>query len=102
MEMNSGPRWLISMTDMPLPCQSSISLAACCSTSFGRTAGPAEKLNTCVVMRSFLCAYGFCTSWAMSCISFATRGIITRWAAAMPSVASFGVSVIILRPTGLW
>src|SRR5471032_3357857 len=42
--MNSGPRWLISMTDMPLPCQSSISAAACASTSFGSTAGPAEKL----------------------------------------------------------
>src|SRR5687767_13792364 len=43
--MNSGPRWLISMTDMPLPCQSSISSAACCSTSLGSTAGPAEKLK---------------------------------------------------------
>src|SRR5690606_19937668 len=30
---------------MPLPRQSSISSAACCSTLSGRTAGPAEKLN---------------------------------------------------------
>src|SRR5467141_3456738 len=44
--MNSMPRWLISITDMPDPCQSSISAAACASTSSGRTAGPALKLNT--------------------------------------------------------
>src|SRR5213592_3649334 len=39
--MNSLPRWLISITDMPEPCQSSISEAAFSSTSSGRTAGPA-------------------------------------------------------------
>src|SRR5258708_3488528 len=44
--MNSLPRWLISITDMPDPCQSSISPAACASTSSGRTAGPALKLKT--------------------------------------------------------
>src|SRR5438270_6771097 len=44
--MNSLPRWLISITDMPDPCQSSISEAAFSSTSSGRTAGPALKLNT--------------------------------------------------------
>src|SRR5467141_3984776 len=44
--MNSLPRWLISITDMPEPCQSSISAAACASTSSGRTAGPALKLKT--------------------------------------------------------
>src|SRR5712691_7703270 len=44
--MNSLPRWLISITDIPEPCQSSISAAACASTSSGRTAGPALKLNT--------------------------------------------------------
>src|SRR5437879_3954413 len=44
--MNSFPRWLISITDMPEPCQSSISAAACASTSSGRTAGPALKLKT--------------------------------------------------------
>src|SRR4051812_15330003 len=44
-EMNSLPRWLISITDSPEPCQSSISAAACASTSSGRTAGPALKLN---------------------------------------------------------
>src|SRR3954467_9023376 len=44
--MNSSPRWLISMTDMPLPCQSSISCAAFASTGSGSTAGPALKLNT--------------------------------------------------------
>src|SRR5438445_6150864 len=44
--MNSFPRWLISITDMPDPCQSSISPAACPSTSSGRTAGPALKLKT--------------------------------------------------------
>src|SRR4030095_4758404 len=46
MPMNSLPRWLISITDMPLPCQSSISAAACCSTGAGSTAGPALKLKT--------------------------------------------------------
>src|SRR5260370_2304499 len=44
--MNSLARWLISITDMPEPCQSSLSAAACASTSSGRTAGPALKLNT--------------------------------------------------------
>jgi len=43
-EMNSRPRWLISITLMPEPCQSSISAAACCRTSSGSAAGPAEKL----------------------------------------------------------
>jgi len=43
-EMNSLPRWLISITLMPEPCQSSISAAAWRSTSSGSTAGPAEKL----------------------------------------------------------
>src|SRR5438132_394245 len=43
--MNSLPRWLISITDMPDPCQSSISEAACASTSSGSTAGPALKLK---------------------------------------------------------
>src|SRR5438046_5811122 len=44
--MNSLPRWLISITDMPEPCQSSISAAPRASTSSGRTAGPALKLKT--------------------------------------------------------
>ena len=44
--MNSLPRWLISITDMPLPCQSSISAAAWRITGSGRTAGPALKLMT--------------------------------------------------------
>ena len=43
--MNSLPRWLISITDMPLPCQSSISAAAVRRTSSGSTAGPALKLK---------------------------------------------------------
>src|SRR5436190_13105367 len=46
MAMNSLPRWLISITDMPLPCQSSISSAAWRSTGSGSTAGPALKLMT--------------------------------------------------------
>src|SRR5690606_13705900 len=44
-EMNSLPRWLISITLMPVPRQSSISAAACRSTSSGRVAGPAAKLK---------------------------------------------------------
>src|SRR5208282_1587560 len=38
-------RWLISMTDVPPPCQSSNSSRACCKTSSGSTAGPGEKLK---------------------------------------------------------
>ena len=49
MAMNSLPRWLISMTDMPLPRQSGNSARACCKTSSGNTAGPALKLNTLVI-----------------------------------------------------
>ena len=44
MLMNSLPRWLISITDMPEPCQSSISSAAWRSTGSGKAAGPALKL----------------------------------------------------------
>ena len=47
--MNSLPRWLISITDMPLPCQSSISSAAWRSTDSGSVAGPALKLKTRVI-----------------------------------------------------
>src|SRR5581483_7580055 len=43
--MNSLPRWLISITDMPLPCQSSSSSPARESTSAGSIAGPALKLK---------------------------------------------------------
>jgi len=46
MEMNSLPRWLISITDMPLPRQSSISSAAWRRTASGRVAGPGLKLKT--------------------------------------------------------
>src|SRR5512147_2263093 len=49
--MNSGPRWLISITDMPLPRQSSISSAACRSTLSGSAAGPALKLKARVIER---------------------------------------------------
>src|SRR5882724_2085416 len=37
------------MTDMPDPCQSSISLAAWCKTASGSAAGPALKLKTRVI-----------------------------------------------------
>ena len=47
--MNSLPRWLISITDMPEPCQSSISSAAWRSTGSGSAAGPALKLKTRVM-----------------------------------------------------
>src|SRR5690349_3721087 len=47
--MNSLPRWLISITDMPLPCQSSISAAAVRRTGSGSTAGPALKLKIRIV-----------------------------------------------------
>src|SRR5690606_29542858 len=40
----SSLRWLISITDNPLPCQSSISAWARCSTAVGSAAGPAQKL----------------------------------------------------------
>src|SRR2546423_12276287 len=50
--MNSLPRWLISITDIPEPCQSSISSAACRSTDSGRAAGPALKLKTRVMKRA--------------------------------------------------
>src|SRR5581483_4890219 len=46
MVMNSLPRWLISITDMPLPRQSSISSCARASTCSGSIAGPALKLYT--------------------------------------------------------
>src|SRR5687767_13331714 len=45
-DSNSFERWLISMTDMPVPLKSSISACACWSTSKGNVAGPALKLWT--------------------------------------------------------
>jgi hypothetical protein len=54
MPMKSFPRWLISITDMPLPCQSSISCAACSRTGSGNVAGPAPKLNMrAMILRCF-------------------------------------------------
>src|SRR5690606_25241894 len=43
--VNSALRWLISMTDRPLPCPSSNSAWAFCRTASGSAAGPAQKLN---------------------------------------------------------
>src|SRR6202021_161527 len=38
-------RWLISITEVPPPCQSISSARACSSTSSGSMAGPGEKLK---------------------------------------------------------
>jgi hypothetical protein len=43
---NSGERWLISITDMPEPRQSSNSSPTRSSTESGKALGPALKLNT--------------------------------------------------------
>src|ERR1019366_4651732 len=51
MDMNSLPRWLISITDIPDPFQSSISSAAWRKTGSGRAAGPGLKLNGRVMVR---------------------------------------------------
>src|SRR5947209_12146425 len=45
MAMNSLPRWLISITDMPASCQLTSSHFACSRTSTGMVAGPAPKLK---------------------------------------------------------
>src|SRR5262245_31724276 len=47
---NVFERWLISITDMPTPGSASKSRCASSSTAIGRTAGPAEKLNTRVAV----------------------------------------------------
>src|SRR5258706_15837326 len=52
---NSFERWLISMTDIPVPLKSSNSACACSSTSRGRVPGPGLKLNTRFVMRILPC-----------------------------------------------
>src|SRR5882762_5790590 len=46
MDSNSGERWLISITDMPEPRQSSNSSRMRSSTASGSAAGPALKLKT--------------------------------------------------------
>jgi hypothetical protein len=43
---NSGERWLISITDMPEPRQSSSSCRTRSSTESGKALGPALKLKT--------------------------------------------------------
>src|SRR6476660_1166087 len=45
MPVNSLPRWLISITDMPASCQLTSSHLARSSTSTGIAAGPAPKLK---------------------------------------------------------
>src|SRR5438270_12040779 len=45
MAMNSLPRWLISITDMPASCQLTSSHFAFSRTSTGIVAGPAPKLK---------------------------------------------------------
>jgi hypothetical protein len=49
---NSGERWLISITDIPLPRQSSSSSRMRSSTGSGRAPGPALKLCTRLTARS--------------------------------------------------
>src|SRR5215469_4866968 len=44
--MKALPRWLTSMTELPLPCQSSSSSRTCSRTSTGSVAGPEAKLYT--------------------------------------------------------
>ena len=43
--MNALPRWLTSITDMPLPFQSSSSSRACSSTSVGSAAGTGREIE---------------------------------------------------------
>src|SRR5471032_567002 len=45
MRMNSAPRWLISITDIPASCQLTSSHFAFSRTSTGMVAGPAPKLK---------------------------------------------------------
>src|SRR3954469_12410995 len=45
MRVNSLPRWLISITDMPASCQLTSSHLAFSRTSTGMVAGPAPKLK---------------------------------------------------------
>src|SRR5437870_589621 len=47
---NVFERWLISITDMPMPGSAIRSRCASSSTGSGSTAGPAEKLNTRVAV----------------------------------------------------
>src|SRR5687767_1169495 len=55
MPSNVFERWLISSTDMPTPGRDTRSRCASSSTGIGKTAGPAEKLNTrCVVVAIWL------------------------------------------------
>ena len=49
-DIYSLPRWLISITDIPEPFQSSISACARSITAVGSMAGPALKLNNLVMV----------------------------------------------------
>src|SRR5215831_5370298 len=63
----SGERWLISITDMPLPRQSRSSSRMRSSTERGRAAGPALKLKTRLVEGTeavvVLTLNGFLSHW---------------------------------------
>jgi hypothetical protein len=52
MGLKSFERWLISMTDWPLPFASHISAAAFSRTARGSIEGPGEKLNTRFIIKT--------------------------------------------------
>src|SRR6185369_11372877 len=85
MEMNSFPRWLISITPMPVPCQSSISSPARDRTSAGSIAGPALKLKIRDISRSVDGGGRLARGWRLVGRRLAVIGV--------PAVASIAVAV---------
>src|SRR5512135_2728169 len=93
--MNSRPRWLISITDMPASCQFTSSHFAFSSTSTGMVAGPAPKLK----MR----AAGLTGEAAIAALraleAFLTRGralaFALRFAAAFPVAVGVAIAVAV-------
>src|SRR6187455_3265378 len=91
MPMNSLPRWLISITDMPLPRQSVISSPARARTSAGSIAGPALKLK----MRDILVDGGW------GCFRGRHLGVAVGLTVAVAAVSPVAIAAVAVAEVAL-
>src|SRR5690242_6215141 len=91
--MNSRPRWLISITDMPALCQLTSSHFAFSSTSTGMVAGPAPKLKmrAAGLMR---CAEALAFGRAAFALRAGAAFLPLRCFVAVRAVAVFAIVVV--------
>src|SRR5688500_5411499 len=95
MRVNSLPRWLISITDMPASCQLTSSHFAFSSTSTGMVAGPAPKLK----MRAagLICGAAAIAIASVGCDIVVRRGRGVRRAVPVGAVAVLAVLLVAIE-----